>query len=119
MDLDRRKLLAFGLAGALWILGLTVLFFLFNLELVPGAAGYFLVFTLAVASRRFRMEVTLLAAWVAAVLAMGAVVYSADGEIGAVIFLGGVLGTFLLGGWVVTGFLLLLLIDPDRRKVTT
>jgi len=115
---DRMVLVAFGVAGTLWVLGLTVFVFLFNQELVPIAAAYVVIFAPAIASRRLRTGVALFAAWAVAVLATGVLMSASDALIGEAIFLGGFLGTSLFCLWILPSYLLLLGIDPHRRTVT-
>jgi hypothetical protein len=117
MDFDRRKLVACSVSAVLWLMGLSAFVFLFDLELMPVAAVYYLVFTLAISSRRVRTELALLAGWAVAVLAMGVLI--GDGEVGGRILSAAVSGTFLAAGWVFTSFLVLLLIDADLRKVSS
>jgi hypothetical protein len=117
MDIDGRKLVAFGLSAVGWLVALAVLGLAFHPELVPPFAVYYLVFTVAVASRRLRTEVILLAAWIVYVVAGSVLVSTADNGIVPTVLLGGIWATFLVGGWVAVGFLLLLAIDRDRRKV--
>lgn len=115
---DRMVLVAFGVVGTLWVLGLAVFVFLFNQGLVPVAAAYVVVFAPAIASTRIRTGLVLLAAWAVAVLSMGVLVYGSDALIGEAMLLGGFLGTTLFGLWVLPSYLLLLGFDPDRRMVT-
>ncbi len=114
---DRLVLVAFGVVGILWVLGLAVFFLLGGQGLVLGAA-YVLAFAPAIASTRVPTGAVLLAAWAVAVLAMAMLEYAMDALAGEAILLGGFLGTALFGLWVVPSFLLLLGIDPDRRIVT-
>lgn len=116
--LDRMVLVAFGVVGTLWVIGLAVFVFLFNQGLVPVAAAYVVVFAPAIASTRLRTGVVLLVAWAVAVLSMGVLVYGSDVLIGEAVLLGGLVGTALFGLWVLPSYLLLLGIDPDRRLVT-
>jgi hypothetical protein len=115
---DRSVLVAFGVVGALWVIGLAVFLFVYAQALALVAAAYVAAFTLAVASTRLRTVVVLLAAWAVAVLSMGALVYASDALVGEALFLGGLVGTALFGLWVLPSYLLLLGIDPDRRTAT-
>lgn len=115
---NRSVLVAFGLVGALWVIGLAVFLFAHVQALALAAAAYVVVFTLAVASTRLRTVTVLLAAWAVAVLCMGALVYASDALIGEALFLGGLVGTALFGLWVLPSCLLMLGIDPDGRTAT-
>ena len=108
-------LVAFGVAGTLWVLGLTAVVFTYNQELVPLAAAYVIAFTSAIALRRLPTGLALLAAWAVAVLAMAVLISDSETLIGETILLGGIQGTFLFCLWVIPSGLLLLCIDPDRR----
>ena len=112
---DRWLLVSFGVAGTLWVLGLTAVLFLYNQEYVPLTAAYVAVFTSAIALRRLPTGVALLAAWAVAVLAMAVLTTDSEALIGETILLGGIQGTFFFCLWVFSSGLLLLCIDPDRR----
>lgn len=115
---NRSVLVAFGVAGVLWVIGLAVFFLAYAQALALVAAAYVAAFTLAVASTRLRTAMTLVAAWAVAVLSMGALVYASHALIGEALFLGGLAGTALFGLWVLPSYLLMLGIDPDRRAAT-
>lgn len=115
---NRSVLVAFGVVGALWIIGLAVFLFVYAQALALVAAAYVAAFTLVIASTRLRTVVALLAAWAVAVLSMGALVYASGALVGEALFLGGLVGTALFGLWVLPSYLLMLGIDPDRRTAT-
>jgi hypothetical protein len=104
-------------AGAVWVSVLCVITLMSSLAVIAGAVAYVLLFAVALASRRIPTGLALFVAWATAVVAAGAFMHVVGQEPGAVIFLGGVLGTFLAAAWMVPGFFLLLLIDPTVRKI--
>ncbi len=115
---NRSVLVAFGVVGVLWVIGLAVFFLAYAQALALVAATYVVAFTLAVASTRLRTAMTLLAAWAVAVLSMSALVYASDALTGEALFLGGLAGTALFGLWVLPSYLLMLGMDHDRRTAT-
>jgi hypothetical protein len=117
VHIDRAVLTALAVAGLLWVFGLCLMTLMSSPTVIAAGVAYVVVFGVALASPRFPTVPTLVAAWASAVVAASAFMHVVDGEVGAVIFLGGVLGTFLFGAWVVPGFCILLVIDPDMRTL--
>lgn len=123
MTLDRRKLFALGVAGGLWVIGLSVFVFVYAPVFVPAAILYVGVFSLLIASRRRSAIPTMLMAWAVAAAAFGTTLASGSSgagepsEVGFGIVMGGVLGTVMFVGWMATAFLVLLAVDPERRTV--
>ena len=101
----------------IWGFGLGVLTLMSSPLVIVAAVAYALTFAVALASERLPTVPTLVGAWASAVVAASAFMHVVDGEVGAVFLLGGVLGTFLFGAWVVPGFFILLLIDPEMRRL--
>ncbi|GAB2763048.1 hypothetical protein GCM10027020_14190 [Nocardioides salsibiostraticola] len=109
-------LVAFGVAGTLWVFGLTVGDFSNDRKFVPLAAAYVLVFTWVIALKRLRTRVALLVAWAVAVLAGVVLMLNSDWSNGQAIYIGVMLGTYYFCFWALPSGLLLFCIDPDRVK---
>jgi hypothetical protein len=102
----------------MWVSGLCVITLMSSPAVITAGIAYVLIFGVALAWERLPTVPTLVGAWATAVVAAGAFMHVVDGgQAGADILLGGVIGTFLYCAWVVPGFFLLLLIDPDMRKL--
>jgi hypothetical protein len=112
---------ASAIAGAIWVFGLCVITLMSSPAVIAAAVAYALIFGVALALERLPTVLTLIAAWATAVVAASAFYQAIDVEVevGAVILLGGAVGTFLFGAWVVPGFFILLLLDPEMRRSPT
>ena len=110
---------ASAIAGAIWVFGLCVITLMSSPAVIAAAVAYALIFGVALALERLPTVPTLIGAWATAVVAASAFYQAIDVEVGDVILLGGVVGTFLFGAWVVPGFFILLLLDPEMRNSPT
>src|SRR4051794_25412194 len=110
---------ASAIAGAIWVCGLCVITLMSSPAVIAAAVAYALIFGVALALERLPTLPTLIGAWATAVVAASAFYQAIDVEVGGVILLGGVVGTFLFGAWVIPGFFILLLLDPEMRNSAT
>src|SRR4051794_23892493 len=105
-------------AGAIWVFGLAIVTLMGSLTLLFAAAATLAIFAAAVAWTRLPTVPILISCWATAVFAAAVFYQVVDGDVGAVIFLGLVTGTFAFGAWAVLGFLILLIVDPEMRKLS-
>ncbi len=120
MLLDRDVLTALWVAGVMWVGLVCVLTLMSSLAVIAGAVVYVAVFGAAIAWRRVPTGASVFVAWMAVVVAVCAVMspMGSENEVVAVLLMGGMLGTFLFVAWMVPAFVVLLMIDPEMRKVT-